>query len=84
MMVKNKCPEDNPIMQGAWAACLSYTIRRTDAPAQFEAESGLKFTPAKNGIEKMIDDATGYEADFLEKFIDWFNVNIWGKRDAGE
>lgn len=77
-----KCPEKDPIMAGAWAACLAYTITRTDALAQFEADTGKKFTPATNGIEKAIDEATGYEKEYIESFIDWFNENVWGKRDA--
>jgi len=80
MMDQNKCPETDPVMQGAWAACLSYTVRRTDALQRFEKETGLKFRPATNGIERMIDQATGFEDDFLEKFIDWFNEKIWGSR----
>lgn len=84
MEINEKCPETDPIMQGAWAACLSYTVRRTDALARFEAESGLKFSPATNGLEAAIDKATGYEEDFLSKFIDWFNKNVWGERSDGK
>lgn len=82
MIIADKCPESDPIMAGAWAACLNYTISRTDALKRFEEETGNVFRPATNGIEKMIDDATGYEVEFLGKFIDWFNLNIWGTRDG--
>lgn len=84
MKISEKCPEINPIMQGAWAACLSYTITRNDALARFQEDTGLKFCPAKNGLEAAIDKATGFEEEFVAKFIDWFNENIWGGRSDGE
>lgn len=38
----------------------------------------MRYTPPRNVIEKMIDDSTKYGDDYIEAFIRWVNVNIWG------
>lgn len=46
---------------------------------QFERDTGVKFVPPRNGIERMIDDATGASAGIVEAYLKWFNENVWGE-----
>lgn len=76
------CPETNAVMQSAWAACLSWSVRSKDPDflAAFEEATGIKFPPPpKNALEAMIDEATGASVQILGQYIVWFNENVWGK-----
>ena len=69
---------NHDLNRAAWAACLMWAIGEPNVLAQFEADTGLKFTPPRNGIEAMIDKATGHQEAITRKFMEWFNKNVWG------
>lgn len=52
--------------------------------AAFRAETGNRWEPGKTGIDKMIDQATGADHQFIKAFIAWFNVAVWGPLDGPE
>lgn len=68
----------------AWFACLCWSVRETGVLAQFEEETGFKFSMPRNAIEKMIDDATGFQEVTLLRFVNWFNEQIWGTGPFGD
>jgi hypothetical protein len=63
----------------AWASCLMWAVNDPDAIAAFREDTGCKFQPARNGLDRMIDEATGAEAAFVKAFVEWFNSNVWGE-----
>lgn len=67
-----------PLMRMAWADCLLWAIGFHPILAQFEKDTGVKYRAPRGGLEMMIDEATGANAALAEKFITWFNENIWG------
>lgn len=76
-------PEDTPgYMTQAWLDCLSWAIEFDPIMKRFQDDTGMRWRPARSGIEQMIDKATGSDVAFLGAFIAWFNVNIWGSMDG--
>lgn len=73
------CPESELIMQLAWRDCLlwSVTSKDPDFLAIFRTENGLPPSP-RTPLDAMIDDATGVMDGVGEKYIEWFNKNVWG------
>jgi hypothetical protein len=63
----------------AWVGCLMWAIGNKDILEQFRADTGCTWAPGKTQIERMIDEATGYDADFIRRFAIWHNKSIWGE-----
>ncbi len=71
-------PSD-PLMAAAWAGCLQWAVGDETILAQFQSDTGVVAPPMpRNAIEAMIDDAAGVNNAIGEKFIRWFNENVWG------
>ena len=70
---------DKPIMAQAWVDCLRWSIKEPEILAAFQAATGCDFTPSATAIERMIDQATGREREFVEQYVAWFDENVWGK-----
>ena len=82
MRIDDLRPADTPeYMTQAWVDCLLWAVGEPGILDRFREESGLRWTPSRNGLEQMIDKATGVEAHFAETFVRWFNVNVWGPID---
>src|SRR6478609_2456928 len=76
-------PADTPdYMVDAWVSCLHWALGEEEIIAAFRRETGVRWTPGKTGIERMIDQATGADYRFLAEFVAWFNVAIWGPIDG--
>ena len=72
-------PADTPdFMAPAWASCISWAIAEPDVLAAFRAETGNTWQPGKTGLEQAIDRASGADRAFMEAFINWANVHVWG------
>jgi hypothetical protein len=78
-MTKIMPPENTPeYMWPAWAGCLHWASGNEDVIKAFESDTGLKWSPPRNAIDVMIDEATGASENHLLRFVSWFNENIWG------
>lgn len=76
-------PADTPAyMLDAWLCSISWSLGVPEVLAEFRADTGNNWQPASSPIEEMIDRATGVDRDFIEAFIKWHNVNIWGPIDG--
>lgn len=76
-------PADTPdYMIPMWIACVHWAAGEPGILERFRAETGSAWQPARNGLEQMIDQATGSEWGFVEAFTKWVNVNIWGPIDG--
>jgi hypothetical protein len=71
-------PADS-LMAQAWVDCLRYTISEPEALAAFHTDTGSTCTPGCTPIDRMIDEATGREREFVEQYLAWFNENVWGE-----
>jgi hypothetical protein len=72
-------PKTTPeYMHPAWAAALQAALLNDDIRGAFERETGMRWAPPRHPIETMIDESTGFTSDFIHKFADWFNRNVWG------
>jgi hypothetical protein len=79
MRIEDLRPVDTPeYMTPAWLGCIHWAIGTPEIVDAFRRESGMAWTPARNGLDRMIDEATGVEKRFIEAFIEWANANIWG------
>lgn len=78
-------PADTPeYMTPAWLGCVSWAIGKPEIVEAFRAETGNRWRPSPSPFDQMIDQATGADRDFIEAFIRWVNVNIWGPIDGPE
>lgn len=78
-------PADTPdYMAPAWAACMSFALGNAEMRAAFEAETGMTYSPPKDRFTAMIDDATGFGRSYVEAFVKWANVKVWGPVDDPE
>lgn len=85
MRIEDLRPADTPeYMTPAWIGCLSWAIGTPEIVDAFRKESGLMWKPGRSGFERMIDEATGAERHFIEAFIRWANVNVWGPIDGDQ
>lgn len=76
-------PDDTPqYMFEAWIGALMFAIGQPEIMAQFQRETGVRWVPPRNGIERMIDESTGHSQQVIEAFIKWANVHVWGPLDA--
>ena len=73
---------DNPIMQGAFAAFIDWIWRQDGAHQQFTEETGERRPkPPANGLERMIDEATGHSDAYMGKFVEWAIKTQWGTEE---
>lgn len=79
MDIESLRPSDTPeYMTPAWIGCISWALGTPEIVAAFRAETGHRWQPGRNGLERMIDKAAGADQHFIEAFIRWVNVNLWG------
>lgn len=77
-MLENPHP-DNPVMQIAWRDFLLWAFDQPHIRAAFESDTGRALPPTpRNGLESMIDGATGVHTAYAEAFAEWATVNLWG------
>jgi hypothetical protein len=67
----------NLLMAIAWRDCLIWAAREPSIIESFTKDTGVKIIPAQNGLERMIDQATGRDREIARQFLTWFNANIW-------
>ena len=76
-------PADTPpYMASAWVGCISWALGDPGTVAAFRRDTGVQWTPGATSIERMVDEATGAEWEFLKRFVRWANVNAWGPLDG--
>jgi len=78
-------PEDTPeYMAPAYFGCLRWALGKEEILNQFEKDTGKFILIARSGLDKLIDESTGFDpsADFLRAFVPWFNEWIWGAIDG--
>jgi hypothetical protein len=66
-------------MAQACVDCLRDTISDTAVLAAFHADTGSACTPGRMPIDRMIDEASGREREFVEQYLAWCNENVWGE-----
>lgn len=85
MNIEDLRPADTPeYMTPMWIGCIHWAISTPDVVEAFRRETGNRWEPGRTTFERMIDEATGVDRDFLKAFIRWVNVEIWGPMDGGE
>jgi hypothetical protein len=70
--------EGNPIMNSAYRSFIDWAFREKDARHTFEVETGTPPLAGNHPLDQLIDEATGLQAAYLEKFIVWVTINHWG------
>lgn len=78
-------PADTPdYMAPAWVSFITWALGNADVRAQFEAETGNRYSAPKDALAAMMDEATGYGRSYVEAFIPWANERLWGLMDDAE
>jgi hypothetical protein len=68
----------------AWADFVEFAATQAEIVAEFNNATGRHFRQPRNGLEAMIDQATGKDADDAEAFMLWVTEHYWGMDDAPE
>jgi hypothetical protein len=85
MSLESLRPADTPEhMTPAWLGCIHWALGNEEIVSAFRADTGMRWRPATTPFDRMIDQAVGAERQFLEAFIRWVNVNVWGPVNPGE
>ena len=73
-------PYGEDYMVGAWMDFLFFLYRQEWARNEFKTETGIDIRGVllSGGINKMIDEATGFTRDAVIKWADWVTLNHWG------
>jgi hypothetical protein len=78
-------PADTPIfMFPAWIGAIRFALGTAEAMEGFRRDTGNQRAPGKTPLDRMIDEACGADIAFLESFIKWANVAVWGPLDGPE
>jgi hypothetical protein len=72
---------DNPVMAAMWHGFMMFVSSEKDIIEKFEEETNLTwpFNSDISPIDHAIDQATGYDVEVVDKFVDWANKNLWGE-----
>ena len=64
----------------AWTGLLAFLLDQPAIRAQFEHETGTAAYRQPTGIEKLIDEASGYDpgATYIACFLIWATPTHWG------
>lgn len=69
-----------PLMTEAFLSCASWAISRPEMVEEFKKETGLDLESiaSQRGLNKLIDEQTGYARESFVAWLDWVAMNIWG------
>jgi hypothetical protein len=66
-------------MEPAFLACLHWALGDAEMMKAYRAETGDAWQPACTGIDRIIDEQTGAELAFLQRFSAWLANVIFGR-----
>ena len=70
--------KDNPIMQLVWAGFVQYAWKQEERHREYcESTGAIRPADPKNGMEALVDQATGVQAGYPEGFVKWVTENYW-------
>lgn len=72
----------NPVIDAMWIGCLRWAIGEQGCLDAFRTDTGFNWTPGRTTLDRMIDDATGMDHEFIAAFVPWFAANVWGDEMA--
>lgn len=76
-------PGDTPLyMLPAWIGAISFAFGEPGCIEAFRRDTGNKWHPGEAPLDRMIDEACGADKKFIENFIKWANVAVWGPIDG--
>lgn len=72
---------NNPAMAAAFVGMVRFAMHEPEIIDHFHHATGLVpfWTKQGSAIDIMIDQATGYQEDIVNSFIDWLIENYWGE-----
>jgi hypothetical protein len=73
--------DDDPIMFGFFMGCVRWALGEKRVMAEYRKQTGDAFSPATTAEARMIDQATGADIAFLQRFSDWVEENLFGTPD---
>ena len=72
-------PADTPSEAApAWVSALEFALHNDATMQAYRLETKDTWSPATTPIGQMVDEAAGADWMFLNRFVAWFNVNVWG------
>ncbi len=75
---------DGHFMLPDFMGCLHWALGDEKTLSAYRKATGDKWTPPKNPAEKMIDQATGADTAFLQRFSYWVEENLFGRPEDSD
>lgn len=73
--------DDDPIMYAFLIGCVRWALGEEKVMDEYRKQTGDRYEPGTNGLERAIDRATGSDLGFLQRFSDWVELNLFGTPD---
>lgn len=71
------------IMLPAFVSMVSWAFSEPGIRSWYEADTGATLPPSpRNGLEAMIDEASGVNDAYVMGFAEWAYVALWGMEEA--
>ncbi|HEV7247961.1 MAG TPA: hypothetical protein VGN93_13335 [Shinella sp.] len=70
---------DEHFMLPDFMGCVHWAIGDEKTLAAYRKTTGDEWTPGKTPVGRMIDQATGADREFLQRFSDWVADNLFGR-----
>lgn len=70
--------DGDPLMFAPFVGCLHWALADKKIVDRYREETGDNYSPASSLEARVIDEATGADMAFLQRFSDWFEKNILG------
>jgi hypothetical protein len=77
--LKLKTAWDGHYMLPDFMGCVYWALGDAKTLGAYRKATGDNWTPPKTPAEKMIDQATGADTAFLQRFSDWVEQNLFGR-----
>lgn len=79
-------PADTPdYMAPAWRGCMTWAASCPDVRRAYQKDTGDTWQPSAPGsAQHRLDEKSGADLAFLDRFIRWANDAIWGSLDDHE
>lgn len=79
-MSTNESSELEKIKAAAYIGCLQWALSEDEVMREFSRDTGTMIvTKPGSPLERMIDQVTRVNEQVIERFIPWFNENVWGE-----
>lgn len=65
-------------MEPAFLGCVRWALGEPSVVERFREATGNVWTPGNTPIDRLVDNATGADREFMQSFVAWVAADIFG------